>query len=48
MIVNHMKTPVIEDLQTSQGKIVNDLERLVDSYGLDPAHLAKYGFLNAS
>jgi hypothetical protein len=48
MIVSHMKAPIIEDLQVSQGKIVNDLEKLVDSYGLDPAHLTKHGFLNAS
>jgi hypothetical protein len=43
-----MKAPIIEDLHVSQGKIVNDLEKLVDSYGLDPAHLTKHGFLNAS
>ena len=48
MIVSHMKTPIIEDLQISQGKIVEDLEKLVDSYGLDPTHLANHGFLNAS
>ena len=48
MIVSQMKAPIIEDLQVSQGKIVNDLEKLVDSYGLDPAHLTKHGFLNAS
>lgn len=48
MIVNHMKAPIIEDLQISQGTIANSLERLVDSYGLDSAHLTKHGFLNAS
>jgi hypothetical protein len=48
MIVSHMKAPIIEDLQTSQGKIVDELEKLVDSYGLDPTHLTKHGFLNAS
>ncbi len=48
MMVNHMKTPVINDLQGSQGQIVDGLEKLVDSYGLDPAHLSKYGFLSAS
>ena len=48
MIVNHMKTPVIEDLPVSEAKIADGLEKLVDSYGLDPAHLAKHGFLNAS
>ena len=47
MIVNHMKAPIIEDLQLSQGKIVDKLEKLVDSYGLDPTHLTKHGFLNA-
>jgi hypothetical protein len=48
MMVNHLKTPVINDLQASQVQIVDGLEKLVDSYGLDPAHLSKYGFLNAS
>ncbi len=48
MMVNHMKTPVINDLQSSQEQIVDGLEKLVDSYGLDPAHLSKYGFLSAS
>jgi len=48
MIVNHMKNPVIEDLPVSEAKIVDGLEKLVESYGLDPAHLAKHGFLNAS
>ncbi|XHH08847.1 MAG: hypothetical protein ACFCUE_14960 [Candidatus Bathyarchaeia archaeon] len=48
MMVNHMKTPVINDLASSQEQIVEGLESLVDSYGLDHAHLSKYGFLNAS
>jgi hypothetical protein len=48
LLLSHMKTPIIKDLQVSQGKIVNELEKLVDSYGLDPAHLTKHGFLNAS
>jgi hypothetical protein len=48
MMVNHMKTPIINDLASSQEKIVDGLETLVDSYGLDPAHLTKYGFLSAS
>jgi hypothetical protein len=48
MMVNHLKAPVINDLQSSQKKIVDGLEKLVDSYGLDPAHLTKYGFLSAS
>ncbi len=48
LIVNHMKAPVIENLQASQEQIVDGLEKLVDSYGLDPAHLSKYGFLSAS
>jgi hypothetical protein len=48
MMVNHMKTPIINDLQSSQEHIVDGLEKLVDSYGLDPAHLTKYGFLSAS
>jgi hypothetical protein len=48
MIVNHMKTPVLNDLASSQEQIVNGLEKLVDSYGLDPAHLSKYGFLSAN
>jgi hypothetical protein len=48
MIVSHMKAPILEDLPTSEAKIVDELEKLVDSYGLDPAHLAKHGFLNAS
>jgi hypothetical protein len=48
MIVNHMKTPVLNDLQSSQQQIVDGLEKLVDSYGLDPVHLSKYGFLSAS
>jgi hypothetical protein len=48
LLISHMKTPIIEDLQASQGRIVNELEKLVESYGLDPAHLTKHGFLNAS
>ena len=48
MIVSHMKTPVIEDIPISEARIVDGLEKLVDSYGLDPAHLTKHGFLNAS
>jgi hypothetical protein len=48
MMVNHMKTPIINDLQSSQEHIVDGLEKLIDSYGLDPAHLTKYGFLSAS
>jgi len=48
MIVNHMKTPVLNNLQYSQEQIADGLEKLVDSYGLDPAHLSRYGFLNAS
>jgi len=48
MMVNHLKTPVINDLKTSQEQIVDGLEKLVASYGLDPAHLSKYGFLSAS
>jgi hypothetical protein len=48
MIVSHMKTPIVEDIQVSQEKIANDLEKIVESYGLDASHLTKYGFLNAS
>jgi len=48
ILVSHMKTPVIENLQISQGKIADELEKLVDSYGLDHKHLTKHGFLNAS
>jgi len=48
MIVKHMNAPIIEELQTSQKTIADDLEKLVDSYGLDPAHLTKHGFLNAN
>ncbi|MGD6932968.1 MAG: hypothetical protein ACQCN5_02060 [Candidatus Bathyarchaeia archaeon] len=48
MMVNHMKIPIINDLGNSQEQIVDGLEKLVDSYGLDPTHLSKYGFLNAS
>ena len=47
MLISHMRTPIIEELQASQRRIVNELEKLVDSYGLDPAHLTKHGFLNA-
>jgi hypothetical protein len=48
MMVNHMKTPVLNNLQISQEQIADGLEKLVDSYGLDHAHLSSYGFLNAS
>ncbi len=48
MLVSHMKAPVMEDLQISQGKIVTELEKLVDSYGLDSTQLTNHGFLNAS
>ncbi len=47
MIVTHAKAPIIEDLQISQEKIVSELEKLVDSYGLDPTHLTKHGFLKS-
>jgi hypothetical protein len=48
MMVNHMKTPVLNNLQISHEQIADGLEKLVDSYGLDPSHLSSYGFLNAS
>ena len=48
IMVNHMKVPVVEDIIASQKIAVEGLEKLVDSYGLDQAHLSEFGFLNAS
>jgi len=48
IITNHMKTPVVENFDTSLNIVVNNLEKLTESWGLDPAHLGKYGFLNAN
>lgn len=48
IIVSHMKTPVVKDFKTSLTHVVNSLEKLTESWGLDPDHLTKYGFLNAN
>lgn len=48
VIVNHMKTPVIEDYETSVVSVANNLEKLRESWDLDPVHLTRYGFLDAN
>lgn len=48
IIINHMKTPVVEDFNASLTSVGNDLEKLTESWGLDSIHLTKYGFLNAN
>jgi hypothetical protein len=48
IVINHMKTPIVKDLQATQTMLVNKLEKLTDSWGLNPEQLTKYGFLNAS
>lgn len=48
IITSHMKTPILQNFEKSSTMIVNSLEKLTDSWGLDPDHLTSYGFLNAN
>ena len=48
MIIQQMKTPVIENYEGILVNIVDKLEKLREKYGLNPVHLSKYGFLNAN
>src|SRR3990170_729766 len=48
IIVNHMKAPVVENLDSSLASVANNLEKLSNSWGLDPIHLTRFGFLNAN
>jgi hypothetical protein len=48
MLITQMKTPTIQDYSDSMVSIVNNLEKLREKWGLDPRHIAQYGFLNAN
>jgi hypothetical protein len=48
IVISHMKKPIIHDYQDSMAHIVSKLEKLTGDFDLDPKHLAKFGFLNAS
>jgi hypothetical protein len=48
MIIQHMRTPVIEDYNGALVDVANYLENLTAQYGLDATHLTQYGFLNAN
>lgn len=48
IITSHMKTPILQNFEKSSSMIVNRLERLTESWGLNPDHLTDYGFLNAN
>lgn len=48
LMIQQMKTPVLEDYNSSLINIVNELEKLRESFGLGSEQLTKYGFLNAN
>ncbi len=48
IITSHMKTPILQNFEKSGSVIVNRLEKLTESWGLNPNHLTEYGFLNAN
>jgi hypothetical protein len=48
IVINHMKNPTINDYENSMTNIVGKLEKLTNDFDLDPNHLTKFGFLNAS
>lgn len=47
-MIQQMKTPILEDYDSSLINITDRLEKLKGSYGMGPEQLTKYGFLNAN
>ena len=48
LVINHMKTPIIPEINPAQSIISNKLEKLAEDFDLDPTHISRYGFLNAN
>jgi len=48
LMVSHLKTPIIIDLDKSIDVVVKGLKELVSSWGLPPEQISRYGFLDAN
>lgn len=48
IVSNHIKTPIIKEVDIALSEISKKLEKLASEYDLEPSHLAQYGFLNAN